>query len=115
MGLGSTIEPAAEVEAEGNGFFGVGMGEALDQLSHPNLDSQFLAQFARQAGLEALVFLPFASRGLPESPLIRLRAALSDEQFALAEDEAGSHLDFRARFGDMCCDGVHLTYSGRHS
>ena len=70
---GLVLQPAAAVELQVDGLLRVGMGQALDQFSHGHLDSQLLPQLARQAGLEGLAGLAFASRKLPEPSQVRFR------------------------------------------
>jgi hypothetical protein len=86
-------QPAATVKAQMDGLLGIGVRDGFDEFKHLNLATKFLAQFAAEALLEGFARFTFATRKFPEPAEVRIRVALGDEQFAVSEDQAGSHFD----------------------
>ena len=80
-------------EAEADGFFGVGVGDFFDLFSDGDFDAEFFAEFAREAMLEGFVALEFAAGKFPEAAEVVAGAALGDEEFTSAEDEASGDID----------------------
>jgi hypothetical protein len=75
------------------------MGDVLDQFAHLGLDAQFLGQFALEALLEGFAGLAFSAGEFPQAAQVRARRALGDEKFAVAEDQAGRHFNWRLAAG----------------
>jgi len=67
--------------------------QAVVQSADLDLNAQFLMQFTSQAVLKTLVRFAFAAGELPAAAQVRVRAALSDQEFAFLEDQAGGNVD----------------------
>ena len=63
------------------------MGKTLDELANRNLDAEFLAQFTRQALLEALTGLSFTAWELPKPAQVSAGVPLGYEESAFTEDQ----------------------------
>ena len=85
--------PAAEEEFQVNGFFGVVVGDFLEQLAKRNLDAQFLAKFPHEATLKRLARLAFAAGEFPQARQVTAFEALGDEKFLLVKNQSGSDVD----------------------
>ena len=55
-----------------------------------NFQAKFFADFPDKTLLEGFIRLAFAAGKFPKSAEVRIRVALGDEQFAVAEDERGA-------------------------
>ena len=92
-GLGIAGVEGAEEEPEADGFFGIGVGDFFDLFSDGDFDAEFFAEFADEAVLEGFVGLDLAAGEFPQEAEVIAGAALGDEKFAGAEDEAGGDID----------------------
>ena len=92
-GCGSPSFQPADEKFQVDGLFRVGVGDLFKQFADGDLDAQFLAQFADQALLEGFVRLAFAAGKFPKPAQMRIRVALGDEQFAVAENQRGGNVD----------------------
>lgn len=70
--------------------------ERFDQIANPGVDAQFLGQLAVEALLEGFVGLAFAARKFPQARQMRIGPASGDEEFPLAENQPGRHVDDQA-------------------
>ena len=84
-----SFENRADKKPEMNGFPRIVVRYGFKTLSHAHLDSQFLPQLAFEALLESLASLAFATREFPQTAKVRLCVALSNQELAIAEDDAG--------------------------
>jgi hypothetical protein len=84
---------AAKKEFEVDCLFGIGMGQALQTMAHLDFDAQFFSQFTGQALGEGFLRAALSAGEFPQPAQVRVRVALSNEESALAEEQAGGHLD----------------------
>ena len=66
------------------------MLEALNQFTDLHFNSEFLPQLPHDAFFKRLIRLTFAARKFPQPAQVRALVPLRDEEFAVAEDEAGA-------------------------
>ena len=88
-----SLGQAAEEEFQVNGFFGVVVGDFLEQLTKRNLDAQFLAKFPNEATLKRLAQLAFATGEFPQASQVTTFEALGGEKFLLVKNQSGSDVD----------------------
>jgi len=67
--------------------------QAFEQLTHLNLNPQFLPDFPGQALFKGFFSFALAARKLPKSAEVCARVTLGDKQFAAAENQGGSNVD----------------------
>lgn len=91
-GLGFAPWERAVEEAEADGFLWIGVGDFFDLADDGDFNAEFFAEFADEAVLEGLAGLDFAAGKFPEAAEVIAGAALGDEEFTCAKNEAGGHI-----------------------
>ena len=86
-------QPAAQEKFEADGFFGIFVGDGLEKFADLDFDAEFLQQFALQAIFIGFTGMAFAAGKFPQAAQMRLRAALGDQEQAVAENQAGGDID----------------------
>ena len=69
------------------------MVDFLEQFTDGNFHAEFLADFPDKTLLEGFARLAFAAGKFPKTAQMGIRVPLSDEQFAVAEDERSADLN----------------------
>ena len=91
--LGLAGEQRTEEKFQMHRFFGIGMGNFLEELADGNLHAQFFADLPNQALLEGFPGLALAAGKFPAPAQVRVRMPLGDEQSAAAKNEGGAHFN----------------------
>jgi len=91
--LSFILLPLTAEEFQVNRFLGIRVNERFDQFTDRYLDTKFLAQFTREAFFECFIRLALAAREFPQTSQMSIGVALSNQQFAIAEDQASSDID----------------------
>jgi len=73
-----------------HGLLRIGVGQLLEHLADFNLNPKLLVQFASETLLEGFSGFTLAAGKFPEPAKVRVGMALSDEEFAGTEDQAGT-------------------------
>jgi hypothetical protein len=78
-------------------FFGVVMGDGVDEVADLDLEAEFLVQFAAKTFLETLARISFAAGKFPKAAQVRLRQSLGDEEFSLPKNQTGGNFNQHER------------------
>lgn len=94
---------AAEEEAETDRFLRIIVSNFLVEPVDLEVDVQFLAALADQAGFPGFAGFPFSAGKLPGTREMPAGGTLGDEQSAIAEDQGGADVDdgWRRRHGAL--------------
>ena len=88
-----SLGQAAEEEFQVNGFFGVVVGDFLEQLAKRNLDAQFLAKLTHEALLDSFARFAFAAGKLPQTGHVSTGRTLGDKKFLSVKNQPGGNVD----------------------
>lgn len=92
------VQEGTTEKSQLDGFLRIPMRDGFHQLAYAHLDTQFLPEFTPQAFLIRFPRLTFTAGKLPQPAQMVLGSSLSDEEFATAENQAGSNLDGCMRY-----------------
>ena len=102
-GFGFAGDQDAAVKAEADCFLGITVGEVFDKVADGNLDSEFFADFADEAGLEGFAGFDFAAGKLPKIRQMIVSAPLGDQKFTALENQRGGDIDDSRIIGQSIC------------
>ncbi len=80
-------------ELQADHLFGVGMGDFSDQLARLYLNAQFLLELPPQADFEGFARFALAAGELPQTAEMIAGPPLSDQEPAVAKDQAGGDVN----------------------